>query len=37
MDYCRICKGVWLDMGEIEAIRTENWVFLAGKFLKWLV
>lgn len=37
MDSCRVCKGVWLDTGEIEAIRTENWVFLAGKFLKWLV
>jgi uncharacterized protein len=37
MDYCPTCKGVWLDTGEIEAIRTENWIFLAGKFLKWLV
>ena len=37
MDYCTGCKGLWLDTGEIEAIRTENWVFLASKFLKWLV
>lgn len=37
LDYCPACKGVWLDTGEIEAIRTENWILIAGRFLKWLV
>jgi len=37
MDYCPVCKGMWLDTGEIEAIRKENWGFIIGKFFKWLV
>jgi Zn-finger nucleic acid-binding protein len=37
IDYCPECKGIWLDTGEIEAIRKENWVFVIGKFFKWLV
>ncbi len=37
IDYCTDCKGIWLDTGEIEAIRKENWVFIIGKFFKWLV
>ncbi len=37
VDYCTECKGIWLDTGEIEAIRKENWVFIIGKFFKWLI
>jgi Zn-finger nucleic acid-binding protein len=37
IDYCAVCKGIWLDTGEIEAIRKENWVFIIGRFFKWLV
>jgi len=37
IDYCPVCKGMWLDTGEIEAIRKENWLFIIGKFFKWLV
>jgi hypothetical protein len=37
IDLCPVCKGVWLDTGEIEAIRKENWLFIIGKFFKWLV
>jgi len=37
MDYCPVCKGIWLDTGEIEAIRKENWGFIIGKFFKWLI
>jgi len=37
LDYCPVCKGMWLDTGEIEAIRKENWVFIIGKFFKWLI
>jgi Zn-finger nucleic acid-binding protein len=37
IDFCRTCKGIWLDTGEIEAIRIENWVFIIGKFFKWLI
>ncbi|HLO57881.1 MAG TPA: zf-TFIIB domain-containing protein [Bacteroidales bacterium] len=37
IDLCTQCKGIWLDTGEIEAIREENWVFVIGKFFKWLV
>jgi Zn-finger nucleic acid-binding protein len=37
IDFCNQCKGIWLDTGEIEAIREENWVFVIGKFFKWLV
>ena len=37
IDYCTVCKGIWLDTGEIEAIRKENWVFIIGKFFRWLV
>jgi Zn-finger nucleic acid-binding protein len=37
IDYCPVCKGMWLDTGEIEAIRKENWVFIIGKFFKWLI
>ena len=37
IDHCPQCKGIWLDTGEIEAIRKENWVFVIGKFLRWVV
>lgn len=37
IDYCPKCKGIWLDTGEIEAIRKENWVLVIGRFFKWLV
>jgi Zn-finger nucleic acid-binding protein len=37
VDFCLNCKGIWLDTGEIEAIRKENWVFVIGKFFRWLV
>jgi len=37
IDYCPVCKGIWLDTGEIEAIRKENWVFIIGKFFRWLI
>jgi len=37
VDYCPVCKGMWLDTGEIEAIRKENWVLIIGKFFKWLI
>ena len=37
IDYCPVCKGAWLDTGEIEAIRKENWVLVIGKFFKWLI
>ncbi len=37
VDFCTHCKGFWLDTGEIEAIRKENWVFVIGKFFQWLV
>ncbi|MBN1187263.1 MAG: zf-TFIIB domain-containing protein [Bacteroidales bacterium] len=37
IDFCPFCKGIWLDTGEIEAIRKENWVFIIGKFFKWLL
>lgn len=36
IDYCPVCKGIWLDTGEIEAIRKENWIFIIGKFFRWL-
>jgi Zn-finger nucleic acid-binding protein len=36
VDFCPVCTGFWLDTGEIEAIRKENWVFVIGKFFKWL-
>ncbi len=37
IDHCLVCKGVWLDTGEIEAIRQENWILITGKFFKWLL
>jgi len=37
IDYCQVCKGIWLDTGEIEAIRKENWAFIIGKFFRWLI
>jgi uncharacterized protein len=36
VDYCPSCKGAWLDTGEIEAIRKENWLLIIGRFFKWL-
>lgn len=37
IDFCPVCEGFWLDTGEIEAIRKENWLLIIGKFFKWLV
>lgn len=37
IDYCTVCKGIWLDKGEIEAIRTENWLITIGRVFRWLV
>jgi len=33
IDYCPYCKGIWLDKGELEAIQTENWIFIMRKIL----
>jgi uncharacterized protein len=37
LDFCPVCHGAWLDTGELEAIREENWVYIIGKFFKWLI
>ncbi|MCG8583057.1 MAG: zf-TFIIB domain-containing protein [Bacteroidales bacterium] len=37
IDYCPSCKGIWLDKGELEAIREENWLITIGKIFKWLI
>ncbi|TLX76074.1 hypothetical protein E9993_07640 [Labilibacter sediminis] len=37
IDYCPSCKGIWLDKGELEAIKEENWFSILGKAFKWLI
>lgn len=37
MDYCPLCKGIWLDKGELEAIQKENWLITIGRMFKWLM
>jgi uncharacterized protein len=37
IDYCPECKGIWLDGGELKAIREENWMITLGRFFNWLV
>lgn len=37
LDYCPVCKGIWLDKGELEAIQRENWLITLRKVYKWLV
>ena len=37
IDYCPVCKGIWLDKGELEAIQKENWLIIIGRIFKWLV
>jgi Zn-finger nucleic acid-binding protein len=36
MDYCPVCKGIWLDKGELEAIQEENWFITLKRFYRWL-
>ncbi|MBI9061197.1 MAG: zf-TFIIB domain-containing protein [Marinilabiliaceae bacterium] len=33
---CPSCKGIWLDKGELEAIRKENWLITLKKIGQWL-
>ena len=35
MDICPDCRGIWLDGGELEAIRQESIFALAVKALRW--
>ncbi|WP_430813851.1 zf-TFIIB domain-containing protein [Carboxylicivirga sp. RSCT41] len=37
IDHCPSCKGIWLDKGELEAIRKENWLITIGKIFNWLI
>ncbi len=37
IDYCSKCNGIWLDKGELQAIRKENWLITLKKLFKWLV
>lgn len=37
LDYCPSCKGIWLDSGELEAIRKENWISTIASFFRWLM
>lgn len=37
IDYCQVCKGIWLDKGELEAIQKDNLVKTVGKVLRLLV
>jgi len=34
IDICPGCKGIWLDGGEMEAIRKENIFILFGQLIK---
>lgn len=36
IDYCPVCKGIWLDKGELDAIQKENWLITIGRLFKWL-
>jgi len=36
IDHCPSCKGIWLDKGELEAIRKENWLITLKKIGRWL-
>lgn len=37
IDRCPSCQGIWLDKGELEAIRKENWLITIKKIGEWLV
>ena len=37
IDYCPICKGIWLDKGELKAIQRDNWLIVISKIFNWLV
>lgn len=37
VDYCPVCKGIWLDKGELEAIQKENYLLTLGKVFQWLI
>lgn len=37
IDYCPVCKGVWLDRGELEAIQKENWLISLNRIFKALI
>lgn len=37
IDYCDTCYGVWLDKGELEAIRTESWLITIKNVFAWLL
>jgi len=36
IDCCPSCNGIWLDKGELEAIRKENWLITIKKIGRWL-
>jgi len=37
IDYCKKCKGVWLDYGELDAIQKESYFSASLKIFKWLL
>jgi Zn-finger nucleic acid-binding protein len=37
IDYCPVCKGIWLDGGELEAIQQENFLKSIGRLFKGLI
>ena len=37
IDFCPVCKGIWLDRGELEAIQKENWLKSLSRIFKGLI
>jgi len=36
LDYCPECKGIWLDLGELDAIQKENWLVTLGRIFRFI-